>query len=447
MTIPPAAIGDDFQPAGRTALVLAGGGVSGAVYEIGALRAIDDLLVNRTVNDFDIYVGTSAGALVGSFLANGMSSIDLMRVVNATHPLALFPESKHLFRLNTGEIFRRGLGLPRRLISTGIEALANRGRLSVLDMVFSGLGGALPSGIYDNHAYGQWMQETLALTGCSNRFDELTRELYIIATELNNGHRAVFGAHSPEVPISDAVAASSAVPIMYKPYRIGSKDYIDGGIRGNASLDLAVEHGAKLIVCINSLVPYDSTGQEGPSAELISTRGLEAVSAQATRVMLHSGLKYQIKQLQRRHPDIDIILIEPRPDDAMMFFANIMRLQDRVKIAEHGFRSVSVDLAGGYAVIKETLARYGIEISGSLLRADLEQIRRAKHDPEVVQRVLEHGIDGEETAKARNGNGRLTKYVPGMRHVPGALYSRPHIPHVTHFPRKIPGLNRLVDRA
>ena len=174
---------------------------------------------------------------------------------------------------------------------------------------------------------------------------------------------------------------------------------------------------------------------------MISSRGLEAVSAQATRVMLHSGLKYQIKQLQRRHPDIDIILIEPRPDDAMMFFANIMRLQDRVHIAEHGFRSVSVDLAGGYQVFKETLARYDIEISSGLLRADLEEMRQAKHDPQIVQRVLE-GSAGQEAETKKNGNGRFTKHIPGM---PNMLHV-PHVPHVTHFPRKIPGLNRIVDR-
>ncbi|MGQ9490058.1 MAG: patatin-like phospholipase family protein [Anaerolineae bacterium] len=56
-----------IQRGGKIALVLAGGGMTGAVYEIGALRAIDDLLVDRTVNDFDIYVGTSAGAIVASF--------------------------------------------------------------------------------------------------------------------------------------------------------------------------------------------------------------------------------------------------------------------------------------------------------------------------------------------------------------------------------------------
>ena len=51
-----------MKPKHKTALVLAGGGLSGAVYEIGALRAIDDLLIDLAVTDFDIYIGTSAGA-------------------------------------------------------------------------------------------------------------------------------------------------------------------------------------------------------------------------------------------------------------------------------------------------------------------------------------------------------------------------------------------------
>jgi predicted acylesterase/phospholipase RssA len=66
----------------RTALVLAGGGITGAVYEIGALRAIDDLLIDRSVNDFDIYVGTSAGALVSSFLVNGISPETQLEVMS-----------------------------------------------------------------------------------------------------------------------------------------------------------------------------------------------------------------------------------------------------------------------------------------------------------------------------------------------------------------------------
>lgn len=378
---------------GQTALVLAGGGVSGAVYEIGALRAIDDLLVNRTINDFDIYVGTSAGALVGAFLANGMSSVDLMQVVNDTHPFVSFPEPKHLFQLNAREFLRRGLGLPRRVASTGLDALTRRGRLSVLDVVFGGLGEALPSGIYDMGAYIAWLRQALQAVGGTDRFDELPKHLHIIATQLDTGERKVFSSDTPEVSLADAIAASSAVPVIYKPVRIGNAEYIDGGVRGNASLDLAIEHGAKLVVCINSLVPYQSPeGEEGSGkgsgVHFISERGLEAVSAQATRVLLHSGLQYQIKQLQRRHPDVDIILIEPSSSDSVMFFANIMRLKDRIAIAEHGYRSVSVDLAGSYEVFRATLARYGIEISRGRILADLEEIRRSGHDPAVVQRVL-----------------------------------------------------------
>src|SRR6185369_11339561 len=70
----------------RTALVLGGGGFTGGVYEIGALRALDLLSVNRTVNDFDIYVGTSAGSIIASFAANGITPEQMMRVVNDQVP-------------------------------------------------------------------------------------------------------------------------------------------------------------------------------------------------------------------------------------------------------------------------------------------------------------------------------------------------------------------------
>src|SRR6266516_943434 len=70
----------------KTALVLGGGGFTGGVYEIGALRALDLLAVNRTVNEFDVYVGTSAGSFVASLAANGVPPEEMMRVVNQQVP-------------------------------------------------------------------------------------------------------------------------------------------------------------------------------------------------------------------------------------------------------------------------------------------------------------------------------------------------------------------------
>ena len=66
----------------KTALVLGGGGFTGGVYEIGALRALDLLAVNSTVNNFDIYVGTSAGSFVAGMLANGITPDEMMQVLN-----------------------------------------------------------------------------------------------------------------------------------------------------------------------------------------------------------------------------------------------------------------------------------------------------------------------------------------------------------------------------
>src|ERR1700724_4528260 len=65
----------------KTALVLGGGGFTGGVYEIGALRALDLLAVNSSINQFDVYVGTSAGAFISALCANGVTPEEMMRVV------------------------------------------------------------------------------------------------------------------------------------------------------------------------------------------------------------------------------------------------------------------------------------------------------------------------------------------------------------------------------
>src|SRR5246127_2058307 len=65
----------------KTALVLGGGGFTGGVYEIGALRALDLLAVNSNVGNFDVYVGTSAGAFIAALCANGVTPEEMMQVV------------------------------------------------------------------------------------------------------------------------------------------------------------------------------------------------------------------------------------------------------------------------------------------------------------------------------------------------------------------------------
>jgi predicted acylesterase/phospholipase RssA len=102
----------------------------------------------------------------------------------------------------------------------------------------------LPSALYDSEALERYVCQVLRKRGCCNSFSDVARDLHAIATDLDSGERAVFGSNEhSDVPISQAVAASSALPLVYKPVRIGANEYVDGGLRGTASLDLAIEQG------------------------------------------------------------------------------------------------------------------------------------------------------------------------------------------------------------
>jgi predicted acylesterase/phospholipase RssA len=391
---------------GKTALVLAGGGLTGAVYEIGALRAIDDLLVDRTVNDFDIYVGTSAGALVASMLANGITPDAMLQVMHGSDPDVRPIARQDLFNLSRHELVRSGLKLPRKVLKAWTLYLRDRNDITLFDFFWSLLE-ALPSGLYDSMALERYLRHALQRMGYPNQFEELARILYIIATNLDNGERAVFGpGYQDDVPISLAVAASSAMPLFYRPVSIGSNEYVDGGLRGNASLDLAIEEGATLVVCINPIVPFNKREHQDVTSldadrEHLSERGIQAVSSQMLSILLHSGLHYHVKQLRRRHRDVDIILIEPRADDDKMHFYNIMRYSARLTIARHGFETVTLDLAEDFAHYEQILARHNIPVSRRLLVEEMQEIWVSNYDPQVLKRILyERGADRQRREKS-----------------------------------------------
>lgn len=376
----------------KTALVLAGGGLTGAVYEIGALRAMDDILVDRSVNDFDIYVGTSSGAIVSAFLANGVSPKEMLQVVDGTHPIANLDESKHLFNIEIDDLLRwigKFPGDLKRSLEIFVHELDD---MAVFDLFWS-FSNLLPAGFFDGTGLCEFVSRTIDQIGLTDNFRDLNRELYLIATNLDNGHRSIFGRGYIETRISEAVAASSAVPMLYKPVRLNGNDYIDGSLRGNASIDLAIEHGAGLIIVINPMVPFNLECLESEASKVrfrnISDGGFEAIINQLVRVALHANLHYHIKQLQRSNEDIDIILIEPACDDYQMFSHNIMRYSARIAVAWHGFEAVSVNLAQDYARYEKILERYGIPITRRLVDEELDEIAGSDYAPGTVRRILE----------------------------------------------------------
>src|SRR3954449_7505068 len=198
----------------KTALVLGGGGFTGGVYEIGALRALDLLSVNRTVNQFDVYVGTSAGSFVAALLANGATPEEMMRVVNQQVPTPFRDvDLGQLLRPNVGEYLKKGVALPWKAVSVMRQLAPQLGQVSIMDFAL-GLAEGLPSGIYSGSGIESYMRTVLSDPDRTDDFRLLETELYLAATDLDTCERIVFGANDwDDVPISTAVRASTALPM------------------------------------------------------------------------------------------------------------------------------------------------------------------------------------------------------------------------------------------
>jgi predicted acylesterase/phospholipase RssA len=373
----------------KVALVLAGGGITGAVYEIGALRAIDDILVDLTVNDFDVYVGTSAGALVCSLVANGYTPAEIMQAIDNRHPEVGGFQVADVLTPNLQDYLRLLLNLPRTFLDVGMASLAHPRNLAVSDLIWE-LAEVLPAGLYDGSSLERYVRRLLEMPGRVNRFDFLDRTLFIVATELDSGTRAVFGKGGKGVvPISRAVAASAAIPLLYRPVQIFGRDYVDGGLHGTASLDLAIEEGAKLVICINPMVPLNAS-RIYPNEHYIRDQGMAGVLNQTVRTLLHSSLRYHIKNLQAKYPDVDIILIQPDWDDQRMFSYSPLNYSARLLLAEHGFERVTTSLLENFDYFRRVLMRHGIRLRTDLVSRELDAIHDSHNAPKVLQSIIEH---------------------------------------------------------
>jgi predicted acylesterase/phospholipase RssA len=352
--------------------------VTGAVYEIGCLRALEDLL-DRSALDMDLYVGISGGAFVTSLLASGVSPRELYdeAVMRSTPSLGV--SSTPLFHLGPAELLKRLSRAPRVVANAIANALTGEGR-NMADLALS-VFELLPSGFLENSGIRDFLVEVFRSRGRSDRFEDLRRELYVVAVDLDSGEAVAFGEQGHrDVPVSTAVQASTALPGLYRPVRIHGRDYIDGGVKKTAHINLAIRHGAGLVLCINPIVPILNDTDAGPLNGHLSNKGVTYVLDQAFRIMLHGRMQYGLERYQTENPDVDILLIEPTRDDMRMFSYNIMRYSARRVVAEDGYRSVIRSFRKHRQRYEGMLRRHGIRMRDpfSLPEAPPSQAFRSK---------------------------------------------------------------------
>ena len=365
----------------RTALVLGGGGITGAAYHLGVLNAMNGMSDRASVNDFDIYVGTSAGAVIGSCLANGITPEELIRAQLGKGDTDI-PEigPDEILMPERRGILKSAVRWPISVLGALRRYAAHPFSTSIIDG-FGAMAEGLPPGLYTTDGTERWVRELFSHPDRSNRFHETKRELLITATDLDSASRVVFGRSSTtNVTISEAAAASTAIPLLYSPRRVRGRIYMDGGLRSTTNIDVAIAHGANLVVCINPLVPYvHNPGDLMPTAtglpaRDISEKGFPHIAAQTFRIMAAAQVEKEIELITHAHPEVDIILIEPRRDDEHLFVFNLMDYASRERVARHAFESVAIDLVTRFPDYKKVADRHGIKLNRAKLIRQLQEV-------------------------------------------------------------------------
>jgi len=357
----------------RLGLALAGGGPLGAIYEIGALCALEEAVTGLNLNQLDGYVGVSAGAFVAAGLANGMTPRQLCdSFIENRGPRADIVEPNLFTRPALGEMASRAAALPGLLARAGYSyAVKRRGLLASLEV----LGRALPTGLFSNAPLERTLRRLFAVPGRTNDFRQLQRRLVLVATDLDSGEAAPFGlAGWDDVPISTAVAASAALPGLFPPVQIYGRSYADGALKKTLHASVLLDMGLDLLFCLNPLVPFDATharhrvlGSGDPRIPQLVVGGLPVVLSQTFRSLIHSRLELGLKGYTDSHPHTDIELFEPDHRDPEMFLANTFGYAQRRALAEHAYQRTRADLRSRRSTLALTLARHGITLNNAVL--------------------------------------------------------------------------------
>jgi predicted acylesterase/phospholipase RssA len=371
----------------------------GAIYEIGALCALEESLNGIDFTRLQHYVGVSAGGFIAAGLANGISPRQLCAsfIENDKLPADTF-DPAWLMVPAYGEFARRSIMLPALLVSALWHVTA--GRKSVISAL-ERLSPVLPAGIFSNEQVDKQLAHLFSQTGRSNDFRQLKTQLTLVATDLDSGEIAPFGRPGwDHVPISKAVQASAALPGLFPPVEIDDNYYVDGALKKTMHASVALEQGIDLMLCLNPLVPFDATTPQvakvmrrGLSNEKhhiprIVDGGLPAVLSQTFRSLIHSRMVLGMRQYEHAYPNTDIILIEPDHRDPELYLANTFSYRQRRELAEHAYQQTRQMLRSRKTGLSAKLWRHGITLHHEALDDPKRHLSKPGKAPTQVGRAI-----------------------------------------------------------
>jgi NTE family protein len=233
------------------------------------------------------FVGTSMGAIIGAMYASGLS------------------------------------------YEAAVQRITGLSRRDVAQLAPGALLGPLGRSILKE----QPLRDTIARLVPAKRFDDLVMPLTVTAVDVATSELVLFGAGGRwDVPLHDALYASSALSVYYPPALIGGRAYADGGLRAVLPLDAAASLDPEVVVAVYAgpQAVEEPKGRPG-------RYGLLAAHDAAMRIMMAVQAEDAIGRWKAR---VRLVLIRPRVGARATF-----RVADALQYVEEGYRAASGALA------------------------------------------------------------------------------------------------------
>jgi predicted acylesterase/phospholipase RssA len=193
-----------------------------------------------------------------------------------------------------------------------------------------------------------------------------------VATDLDSGESVSFGRPGHDhVQISKAVQASAALPGLFPPVEIDGRHYVDGALKKTLHASEALDDGARLVICVNPIVPFDAriAAEKGRGRHpRLVDGGLPTVLSQTFRAIIHSRMAAGIAKYRSLYNGADVLLFEPDADDSEIFFTNIFSYSTRKRLCEHAYQRTRRDLLRRRQELEPALARHGVGLRLDVLR-------------------------------------------------------------------------------
>ncbi len=179
----------------RIGLALGGGAAKGFAH-VGVIAVLEQAGIEPS-----LVVGTSAGSLVAAFYASGMNAAQLQATAMRMEEVTL---------------------------ADWMVPLINRG-------------------LFRGEALARFVNDAVA----SRPIEDMRLTLGVVAADLANGQPILFRRGNTGA----AVRASSAVPAIFQPVRIGGRDYVDGGLVAPVPVQFARQMGAEFVIAVDISQP------------------------------------------------------------------------------------------------------------------------------------------------------------------------------------------------